>query len=81
MFDGRRAGVAKVAAAILWLSAPAVAEPAISAARPADNGFVVHAVASELQARETRIYVRVPDKAVAGERLRVLYLASGRSRR
>jgi S-formylglutathione hydrolase FrmB len=74
MFDGLRAGGANVAAAILCLSIPAAAEPVISAAKLADNGFVVHSVSSELQARDTRIFVRVPEKIAAGERLRVLYL-------
>ena len=59
---------------LLHSSAIDAAEPGISPLKPADNGFVVHDVTSELQARATRIFVRVPDKMAAGERLPVLYV-------
>lgn len=58
----------------LLLSKAVSAEPAITASTPADNGFAVHAVGSELQARATRIFVRVPDTLAAGARLPVLYV-------
>ena len=48
------------------------AEPTISDAKPADHGFVVHAVQSEFQAGTTQIYVRMPARAVG--RLPVLYV-------
>lgn len=59
----------------LLFSLPArAAEPVISAAAPATNGFVVHSVQSEFQGSPTKIYVRTPDKIVPGVRLPVLYL-------
>lgn len=50
------------------------AEPMISPATSATNGFVVHTVQSEFQAGPTKIYVRTPDKVAAGAWLPVLYL-------
>lgn len=50
------------------------AEPVISSAVPATNGFVVHSVQSEFQGSPTKIYVRTPDKIVPGVRLPVLHL-------
>jgi len=63
-----------VVAALLGLSAgESAAQPAISAARTADNGFVVHTVRSEFQAGTTQVFVRMPAKPPAA-RLRVLYV-------
>ncbi len=50
------------------------AEPVISTAVAATNGFVVHTVQSEFQAGTTKIYIRVPDKIAPVTRLSVLYL-------
>jgi hypothetical protein len=59
----------------ILLGCPAAqGEPRISQARPADNGFVVHAVRSEFQAGGTQIFVRVPDKIASGVRVAVVYL-------
>jgi S-formylglutathione hydrolase FrmB len=50
------------------------AEPEISKAARADNGFVVHAVRSEFQAGATQIFVRAPGALPPGVRRPVLYL-------
>ncbi|MGH6768964.1 MAG: alpha/beta hydrolase-fold protein [Xanthobacteraceae bacterium] len=60
--------------AALACAAGGRAEPAVSEARRADNGFLVHTVKSEFQAGATQIFVRMPDKIAAGVRLPVLYL-------
>ena len=49
-------------------------EPVFSAAKAATNGFVVHEVQSEFQSGSTKIYVRVPTKLRAEQRVPVLYL-------
>jgi S-formylglutathione hydrolase FrmB len=54
-------------------SGAARAEVTISAAKPADNGFLVHDVQSEFQAGPTQIFVRMPANPAAGS-LRVLYI-------
>ena len=54
-------------------SAVAFAEPTVSGAKPADNGFVVHNVRSEFQSGPTQIFVRMPAKPASGP-LRVLYI-------
>lgn len=61
-------------ALLLVASATRAAEPVISAAAPATNGFVVHAITSEFQSGPTKIYVRAPDKISPATRLPVLYL-------
>lgn len=61
-------------ALLLLASTTGAAEPIISAANPATNGFVVHSVTSEFQSGPTKIYLRVPDKIAPGTRLPTLYL-------
>jgi enterochelin esterase-like enzyme len=59
----------------LLFSLPArAAEPVISSATSATNGFVAHTLQSEFQAGPTKIYIRTPDKISPGARLPVLYL-------
>ena len=64
-------------AAVLWTlllcTNAAAADPVISDARKADNGFVVHAVQSEFQAGTTQIFVRRPAK-ISGGPLLALYI-------
>jgi hypothetical protein len=52
----------------------AAAEPVISQARKADNGFVVHDVQSEYQAGTTQIFVRMPAKRKGGPLLALYVL-------
>jgi hypothetical protein len=64
-------------AAVLWTlllcTNAAAADPVVSDARKADNGFVVHAVQSEFQAGTTQIFVRAPAKITGGPLL-ALYI-------
>jgi S-formylglutathione hydrolase FrmB len=60
--------------AFLLRFAADAAEPVISPAAPAMNGFVVHTVQSEFQSGPTKVYVRAPDRDASGTRLPVLYL-------
>lgn len=72
----RRLSAVALAAAMLILltcGAARAADPVVSAALRADNGFVVHRVQSEFQSGTTQIFVRMPDK-MSGRRLRVLYI-------
>ncbi len=62
-----------VALIVAKLGVATAADPVISDARKADNGFVVHEVQSEFQAGTTQIYVRMPAKPSAG-RMPVLYV-------
>ncbi|KAF0178000.1 MAG: esterase [Limisphaerales bacterium] len=67
-------GVVLLVALLLTCSIVRAAQPVISSAVPATNGFVVHTVQSEFQSGPTKIYARVPDKLAHGVRLPVLYL-------
>ncbi|MBI5799299.1 MAG: hypothetical protein HZA92_01050 [Verrucomicrobia bacterium] len=59
---------------LLFSLAARAAEPVISSAKSATNGFVVHTVQSEFQGGPTKIYIRTPDKILPGARLPVLHL-------
>jgi hypothetical protein len=66
--------LAALLSALLLCAGSAGAEPVISKARKADNGFVVHGVQSEYQAGTTQIFVRTPAKPKAGPLLALYVL-------
>ena len=67
-------GTGLLVALLLICATTRAAEPKISAAAPANNGFAAHDVASEFQGGPTKVYVRTPDRVTPGVRLSVLYL-------
>jgi Putative esterase len=73
---GRASRLGAIVAALVGLhfgESARAADPVISAAIKADNGFVAYAVQSELQAGTTQIFVRSPAK-IRGGPLLALYI-------